>query len=133
MSTLLAHITIREGHEAAFESIIRRLYEATHRLEDTVIRYEYWRGEKPRSYYCLLAYPDFLSFIEHQVSDHHESASPELRPAFESFSLEWLDPVEGAAPLGRTVPQNAPEDAGELTKRYAKAFEVKMADWWPAG
>jgi quinol monooxygenase YgiN len=130
MATMLAHITIRVGREAEFEAVLRRLYEATHRLEPDVIRYEYWRGAAPRTYYTLLSYPDFLSFIVHQTSEHHESASPELRPLFEAFKIEWVDPIRGASPLVETEPQDAPADADELTAAYAMRFRAEVAPWW---
>ncbi len=130
MATMLAHITVREGQEAAFETIVRRLYEATHRLEPNVVRYEYWRGAAPRTYYTLLSYPDFLSFIVHQTSDHHESASPEFRPVFEAFKIEWVDPIVGASPMVPTQHQDAPADADELTALYAQRFRAEIAPWW---
>jgi quinol monooxygenase YgiN len=130
MATMLAHMTIHEGREAEFEGVLRRLYEATHRLESDVVRYEYWRGAAPRTYYTLLSYPDFLSFIVHQTSDHHEAASPNLRALFESFKIEWVDPIRGASPLVETEPQDAPADADELTAKYAKAFRAEVAEWW---
>lgn len=127
---MLAHITVREGREAEFEAIARRIYEATHRLEPFVLRYEYWRGAAPRTYYTLLSYPDFLSFIVHQTSDYHEEASPEFRPVFESFKIEWVDPIARACPLVATEPQDAPADADELTARYAQQFRAEVAPWW---
>ena len=130
MATMLAHITVREGREAEFEAIARRIYEATHRLEPFVLRYEYWRGAAPRTYYTLLSYPDFLSFIVHQTSDYHEEASPEFRPVFESFKIEWVDPIARACPLVATEPQDAPADADELTARYAQQFRAEVAPWW---
>jgi len=63
MATILAHITIRAGNEAEFETIARELYSASHDGEPGLRRYEYWRGQDPRTYYTLLAFDDHRSFI----------------------------------------------------------------------
>jgi quinol monooxygenase YgiN len=78
MATLLAHITVKPGCEAQFEEIARTLYERTHAAEADVVRYEYWRGAAPGTYYTLLGFTDHRAFIAHQTSDHHESASPAI-------------------------------------------------------
>lgn len=74
MATILAHLTIKPGCEARFEQIATDLFDGTHANETKVLRYEYWRGEAPRTYYTLLSFDDHRAFIEHQVSDHHEDA-----------------------------------------------------------
>ena len=130
MATILAHITIREGSERAFEALAANLRKATHATEDHVRAYGYWRGAEPRHYYTVLAFPDFLSFIAHQTSEHHETASPELGRFIESIRLEWVDPIAGASTLGATKMQAVPTDADELTQRYAVRFAAQIADWW---
>ncbi len=130
MATILAHITIRPGAEARFEEIARSLHRATHATEVGVRAYGYWRGASPRQYYALLSFDDFLTFIAHQTSDHHELASPALGSVMEAIRLEWVDPVQGASTLVPTLPQTAPENADELTKKYAVRFAAEIADWW---
>lgn len=130
MATILAHITVRERGEAAFEALAREMYAATHERETGVRRYEYWRAESPRTYYTLLSFDDFNTFIEHQASDHHESASPRLGEVIESIRLEWVDPVEGASPLGPTDSQDVPANAGDLVARYHERYAATIADWW---
>ena len=56
MSTLLAKIKIHPGKENTFEAVMQTMYQATHSTEDQVIRYEYWRGADPQTYYTLLKY-----------------------------------------------------------------------------
>ena len=56
MATLLAHITIQPGKEAKWEAIMRDMVAQTFGTEDGVIRYEYWKGQEPLSYYCLLSF-----------------------------------------------------------------------------
>ena len=131
MTTILAHITVKAGEEQRFEAIARSLYSATHGTETGVRRYEYWRGAEPRSYYTLLAFDDFVTFIGHQTSPHHEAASPDLGAVLESIRLEWVDPLEGASPLPRTASQAMPADADELTHKYARRFAAQIAAWWP--
>ncbi|MGI9596095.1 MAG: putative quinol monooxygenase [Acidimicrobiales bacterium] len=130
MATLLAHITVRPGTEARFEAIARELYAASHGSEPGLRYYEYWRGQAERSYYTLLAFDDHRAWIDHQVSDHHESSSPDLRPIIESIRLEFVDPVVGASPLPPTERQEPRADADELTVAYTERFAATVADWW---
>lgn len=130
MATLLAHITVRPGAEADFEAVARTLYERTHATESAVLRYEYWRGRDPRTYYTLLSFEDHRGFIAHQTSDHHETASPELGRLIEDMTLEWVDPIEGASELGPTEMQSAPDGADDLTVAYTERFAALVAPWW---
>lgn len=132
MATLLAHITVKPGSEARFEDIACELYERTHALETGVLRYEYWRGSNPRTYYTLLSFDDHRAFIDHQTSDHHETASPAIGQTVESLRLEWVDPIVDASPLPATAAQGAPADADELTVTYTDRFAAEVADWWLA-
>jgi quinol monooxygenase YgiN len=132
MATLLAHITVKPGAEERFESIARTLYERTHADETGVRRYEYWRGSEPRTYYTLLSFDDHRSFITHQVSDHHETASPAIGETVERLRLEWVDPVVGASPLGPTAHQSPPVGAGDDVVRATDRFAAAVADWWLA-
>jgi quinol monooxygenase YgiN len=130
MATILAHITVRPGAERHFEAVAREIYSATHRHETGVLRYEYWRGAEPRTYYTLLSFPDFNGFLAHQTSPHHESASPDFGQIFESLRLEWVDPIEGASPLPPTNMQPLRADANELWTRYHSHYAAQVASWW---
>jgi quinol monooxygenase YgiN len=130
MATILAHIKVKPGTEAQFEAIARRLYAASHSSEPHLRRYEYWRATEERLYYCPLSFDDFQSFIEHQTSDHHETAAPELGECIESLRLEWIDPVGDASDLVATEHQEAAPDADDLTQRYTRRFAADVADWW---
>ncbi len=68
MATFLAHIKVHEGREAEFEILARDLFASTHTSEEQVVRYEYWRGAKPSTYYTHASFDDYLGFLEHQVS-----------------------------------------------------------------
>lgn len=130
MATLLVHITVKEGSESAFEDIARDLFSVSHSKEPGLVRYEYWRGTEPRSYYAHLSFRDFSAFIAHQTSDHHESSSPEISRVVESVRLEWVDPISGASPLGSTVAQDLSDSGDALTRRYARVLEARIASWW---
>lgn len=130
MATILAHITVRAEREAQFEEIAKTLHQATHANETNMRAYGYWRGAEPRHYYTLLSFYDFLSFMAHQTSDHHELASPALGSLIEAIRLEWVDPVQGASTLVATDMQEVPEHADELTRRYAIRFAAQIAEWW---
>ena len=130
MATILAHLKIKAGSEAHFEAIAAELHDGTHANETKVQRYEYWRGEEPGTYYTLLSFDDHQAFIEHQVSDHHETASPKLGDVCESIRLEWVDPIQSASSLPSTNAQPAPDGADALTVKYTDSYAAKVADWW---
>ena len=132
MATLLAHITIKAGHEARFEELAREMYAGTHGHEKDVRRYEYWRGSEPRTYYCLESFADLNGFLEHQTSPHHEGHGPALRDVIESMHLEWVDPIAGASPLVPTNDQPLAVDANDLKREKHPRFSKIAADWWSA-
>ena len=131
MATVLITLRIREGMEARYEEIQKDLYEKTHCLEPDVLRYEMWRGREPRSYYCLLSFPDYNTFlINHQISDHHEEATPPLMEVIEEEGIEWVDPIQGASPLPPSNPQELPADAPDIARTYDEVLRVLAPDWW---
>jgi len=130
MATILAHIQVKPGCEGRFEAIAGELFRATAEGEAACRHYEYFRGQKPGFYYCLLAFDDFRAFIDHQTSDHHEAASPKLGDLMEDIRLEWLDPVGSASSLPSTEMQSVRAGANELTTRYHELFAAQLADWW---
>ena len=130
MATILAHLTVKPGNAARFEQIASELYRLTHEHETKVRRYEYWRGADENTYYTLLSFDTFNDFLEHQTSDHHESASPQLGEVLAGLRLEWVDPIGGASPLTPTDTEPLPLDADELTSRYAERFAAQIASWW---
>ena len=132
MATILAHIVINEGREEEFEDLARAVFSASHASEDHLRAYGYWRAQEPRHYYTLLAFDDYLGFMAHQTSAHHEDAGPGLRDCIESMSLEWVDPIEGASKLAPSNPQPLPAEASTLMRKYASMMPVRVADWWLA-
>ena len=130
MATILAHITVQPGCEAQFETISKDLSRSSHGSEPGLLRYEYWRGSEPRTYYTLLSFVDFEAFIAHQTSSHHETASPLLGSVLAGLRLEWLDPIEGGSELPTTREQDLSDAADELTRRYAKRFAAQVSPWW---
>lgn len=130
MATILAHINVVEGKEADFEHIAAQMYRATHSEETGVRRYEYWRGEQPGMYYCLLSFDDFRGFLAHQTSEHHEA--PDWGSVIAGIRLEWVDPLAGGSDLPSTQPQDLAEDASDLMKQYAQTYAVRRAEWWNA-
>ena len=130
MATFLARITVKPGSEADFERIAAELYDTTHALEPGVRRYEYWRGADERTYYCHAAFDDFLAFLEHQTSDHHESLGPKITQTFESIRLEWVDPIASASSMVATDMQPVPDDASPLAVDYHGRFAADVRPWW---
>lgn len=130
MATILAHIKIKPGMEARMEQMAKALYPATHDNETHCRRYEYWRGQEERTYYTLLSFDDYVGFLEHQASPHHEKLTEGFGDIIESFRLEWLDPIQGGSPLVTTANQPAPADATPLMKTYAERMPAEVAAWW---
>lgn len=130
MATILAHIAIKSGTAAAFEAVARDMYAASHGRERALIRYEYWRGEAPDRYYCMLAFEDYRGFLDHQASPHHEAAAAPLMEMISELRLEWLDPVPGASALPLTAGQTIAGDASETVRNYAAMFPAVIAPWW---
>ena len=92
---------------------------------------EYYRGREKNSYYTLLVYPTYLDFLlKHQISDHHEEAGAQYDGVIESIDLEWLDPIDDAAPVGITKMEEIPSDASDLAKEYGESHAAEVQDWW---
>jgi len=130
MATILARIVVQDGAQSAFEEIAGDMYRATHANESGVKRYEYWRGQQPGHYYCLLSFDDFRAFLAHQTSDHHEA--PDWASVIADIRLEWVDPLPEGSDLPSTQPQEVEASASDLVKQYAEVYAVERADWWPA-
>lgn len=130
MATMLAHIQVKPGREAAFEAVIRPLFTRSHADEAALLRYEYWRGETVGRYYALLAFSDYAGFMAHQDSDHHEAATPLLGDLVAEMWLEWLSPVEGASPLPAFTSAALPSNPSAVMRRYAAMFPMASPDWW---
>ncbi len=131
MSSLLAHVKVLEGQEKKFEKLQKELYNQSHKNEDCIIRYEHYRGRDKNSYYTLLVYPTYLDFLlKHQISKHHEETGAKFGGVIESLDLEWLDTIEGAAPVGITEMQELPENVPQLAKDYIETYPAIIQNWW---
>lgn len=128
MATILAHIDIKPGKEAEWEAIMADMVSQTFAHEDAVLRYEYFKGQQPNRYYCLLSFEDKWAFYVHQASDYHEGH--DFESVIAGFELEYLDPVRGACELPPTLNPPLPNDASEITRRTEGLFPIAMADWW---
>jgi quinol monooxygenase YgiN len=130
MATLLAHIKIRPGQEARFERVAEEMYRRSHADEPGLRRYEYWRGEDPGTYYTLESFDEYLGFLNHQTSAHHEEAGPSFGEMIESMRLEWLDPITTASPLVATEPQELPEGSSQRLQEYDQRHHIEVPPWW---
>ena len=48
----------------------------------------------------------------------------------EDINLEWLDPIDDAAPVGITEMQSIPEGSSDLAKEYGVSHAAEVQDWW---
>ncbi len=128
MTTILAHIDIKPGKEEKFEAIMKDMVAQTFATEDGVLRYEYWKGQKPNFYYCLLSFKDKWAFYHHQNSDHHEGH--DFGDVLAGINLEYLGPVQDASPLPPTVDDPLTDDMDEGMRHAQKLYPINVADWW---
>lgn len=128
MATLLCHIEINTGKEREFEAVMKEMYRRTHAEEPNCVRYEYYRGAKPNTYYALLSFTDRFSFLQHQISDYHEGY--DFAAMINSLEMEWVDPVTDASPLIPTEVGELPPDATEAIHAAAATYVINMQPWW---
>jgi quinol monooxygenase YgiN len=129
MATLLAHIRIKPGKEEKWEAIMHDMVAQTFGTEEGVLRYEYWKGQEPLSYYCLLSFRDKWAFYHHQMSDHHEGH--DFADVLAGIRLEYVSPVEGAGGgLPPTLDPALPDDASAAMKTAQERFPLDIPEWW---
>lgn len=129
MATLLAHIQIKPGKETKWEAIMRDMVAQTFGAEDGVLRYEYWKGQEPNHYYCLLSFKDKWAFYAHQMSDHHEGH--DFADVLAGITLEYIDPVEGAGgQLPHTCDPALPADGSADMRTAQERFPLTIPAWW---
>ena len=129
MTTLLAHLTIKPGKEEEWEAIMHDMITQTFATEEGVLRYEYWKGQQPNFYYCLLSFTDKWTFYAHQMSDHHETH--DFAAVLDGIRLEYIDPVEGAGGgLSHTEDPPLPADASEAQRTAQERYPLGLAAWW---
>jgi quinol monooxygenase YgiN len=128
MATILAHIEINPGREEKWEAIMADMVKQTFEQEEGVLRYEYYKGQKPNFYYCLLSFRDKWAFYLHQNSDYHEGH--DFADVIASIELEYLDPVAGACDLPATENPPLPADADDALRQTETAWPIGMAAWW---
>ncbi len=129
MTALLAEVTVKPGMETHWEGIARTVWGATHENEPGCLRYEYWRGSKPRHYFVLLIFEDFDSFMVHQVADYHHNAG--FGDCFESFSLQHIDPVTNACGFEPSETASEPNPKkGEIWNNYVANHSEPTPEWW---
>ncbi len=133
MTTILARVRIKPDRLRQFEAIERDMAASTHANEPDCLRYECWRAAEPNTYYVLLAFRNTAGFYNHQTSDWHEAHVPGLYECFDSFDLEFVDPVKDAGSgLPPTRPDPLPADASSLALDYQRQMPVVEQSWWRA-
>ena len=128
MATILAHLEIKPGMEAQWEAIMSDMVRETFEKEARVLRYEYFKGQEPLHYYCLLSFEDKWAFYLHQASDHHEGY--DFESVLANVELEYLDPVKGANALPPTENPPLPDEASETLRNTEQVFPILIPGWW---
>lgn len=133
MPTMLARMVAKQNAGPRFEEIARDMVRQTFANEPGCLRYEYWRGAEPNHYYCLLSFKDNPAFYTHQASSYHLGHLPELMGMFESFSLEFVDPIAGAgSDLPRTRDTALETQAARELREQETLYPIHEAAWWEA-
>lgn len=96
--------------------------------EEQVLRYEYFKGQSPLHYYCLLSFEDKWAFYLHQASDYHEGH--DFESVLANVELEYLDPVKGASDLPPTLNPPLPDGATDAQRATEAAFPIHIPGWW---
>ena len=128
MTTIIAHITIKEGSEAQFDSIMEDVVARSRAEASGVLRYEYFKGQATNFYYCLRCFSDKWAFYDHQSSDHHEGH--DFGAVVDHIHLEDVDPVSNANPLPKTVDAPLESHHDERLRRAAALYPLTIAGWW---
>ena len=61
-------------------------------------------------------------------SDYHEGF--DFASMIASLDMEWVDPVQDAAPLRATENDPLPADIDEVVRGAADVYVVAIQDWW---
>jgi quinol monooxygenase YgiN len=128
MATLMVRLKVRPGREEQFEAMIAELVDNTLTHESDVIRYEYWKGQEPLTWYAFLSFTGKVGFFTHQDADYHRNQPYDDN--IESMQMEWLDPVEGASPLPRTLNPPLPQDTLARIAEWEDRSPIQPAAWW---
>jgi len=128
MATLMVRLKVRAGREQAFEEMITTLVDNTLTHETEVIRYEYWKGQEPLTWYAFLSFTGKPGFFTHQDADYHRNQPYDAN--IESMQMEWLDPVEGASPLPRTLNTPLPKNTPAHIAEWENRSPIQPAAWW---
>ena len=128
MAPILAHLEIKPGMEAQWETIMSDMVREPFEKEARVLRYEYFKGQTPLHYYCLLSFEDKWAFYLHQASDYHEGH--DFEGVLAKVELEYLDPVQGANALPATENLPLPDDASDTLRNTEALFPILIPKWW---
>ncbi|HJP41837.1 MAG TPA: antibiotic biosynthesis monooxygenase [Dehalococcoidia bacterium] len=128
MATFLGHAKIKPDKLEQWEETIQASFRETHGNEEGVLRYEFWKGQEPYTYYALLSFKGKEAFFVHQDAPYHRTLP--FGECFESFTLESIDPVDQASPLPRTSNPPLRADAPNNLKEWEPGSSPTIADWW---
>jgi hypothetical protein len=128
MITLLSTQTVIAGREAEHMATLRGLWEKTWSNEPGVVRYEHYRGQRPRQYYSLLAFRDFEAFLQHQLADYHHGV--DLLATLEAQDFQVLDPLLGANSLEASRIPAIESHMDALRRYYAEMLPNGRPGWW---
>lgn len=102
MATLLAYIRVKPSALSNWEAAISGLVDRTFAEEHEVIRYEYWKGQQPNTYYALVSFTNAAALTAHQQAQYYKAFS--IDTFIEAVEIEYVDPVHTASPLPQTKP-----------------------------
>ncbi len=83
LATSVVKIFVKPGQEEVFESIIRRLVEASNANEPGIRFYQGFRSANPGEYWMLESFADLDALKAHMSSDHFKALRGDLTACFD--------------------------------------------------
>jgi quinol monooxygenase YgiN len=114
-----------------FEEILQDMVAQTKSREPDCLRYEYFRGAEPNTYYCMLAFTSKIAFYHHQNSSYHDGYLEEFGACFAELRLEYIDPVAaGGSAFDPTTSPALPADADGPLREAQSRYPIAVQGWW---
>ena len=96
MMTFIARMKIKEGKEAEYIALARKLTEKVHAHEPDTLRYEFFKlREEPLGYAVFEQFVDEAAEEAHRNTPYFNELAPTLIDCLDGpYEREYLDPLE---------------------------------------
>jgi autoinducer 2-degrading protein len=95
MMTFLARMKVKEGKEAEFVALARKLTEEVRAKEPDTLAYEFYRLREPRGFAVFESFKDEAAEEDHRDTEHFHRIAPELLECLDgTYTREYLDSLD---------------------------------------